>query len=182
MQMKKLSWIAAMLVLFLGGILSAQVTTGTISGTVKDSTGAVMPEAKVVLLNEDTGNTRTAQADAAGHYSASALPLGRYRVTGSHEGFQTQVRSGIVLTVGREAVVDLALVVGSVTQTVEVTGEAPAIETTSATLSGLVNQEQMRDLPLNGRSYAELALLSPGVILNTHNDPTQAAQDRKSVV
>ena len=84
----------------------AQVTTGTISGTVKDSSGAVLPGAKVVILNEDTGISRTAQADAGGRYSAPSLSLGSYRVTASQEGFQSETRTGFVLTVGREAVVD----------------------------------------------------------------------------
>jgi carboxypeptidase family protein/TonB-dependent receptor-like protein len=157
--------IAACLLLFVG-IGSAQVTTGTISGTVKDSSGAVLPGAKVVLSNQETGVSRTVQTDSSGRYSASSLSLGNYRVTASLEGFQTEVRTGIVLTVAREAVVDLALSVGAVTQTVEVAGEASVVETTNATVSGLVSQDQIRDLPLNGRSFADLALLSPGVLYN----------------
>ena len=152
----------------------AQVTTGTISGTVKDSSGAVLPGVQVVLLNEDTGISRTVQSDAAGRYSAGSLSLGNYRVTATLAGFQTQVRSGIVLTVAREAVVDLELAVGAVTQTVEVAGEAPVIETTNATFSGLVNAEQIRELPLNGRSYADLATLSPGVLFNSYHDNSAA--------
>ena len=144
----------------------AQVNTGTISGTVKDSSGAVIAGAKVTLLNEDTGIARNVQSDTAGRYTASSLGLGNYRVTGTQAGFQTEARTGIVLTVGQEAVVDLTLTVGAVTQTVEVAGEAPRIETANATVSGLVNQDQIRDLPLNGRSADDLALLSPGVILN----------------
>ena len=117
------------LLLFLSvGITWAQVTTGTISGTVKDSTGAALTGATVVVLNEETGISRTVQTDAAGRYSALSLSLGNYRVTATHEGFQTEVRNGIVLTVGREAVVDLSLTVGAVTQTVEVKGEAPLVE------------------------------------------------------
>jgi carboxypeptidase family protein/TonB-dependent receptor-like protein len=143
---------------------SAQVTTATISGTVKDSTGAVLPGAKVVLLNEETGISRTVQADAAGRYSAPSLSLGNYRVTATLEGFQTEVRRGIVLTVGREAVVDLALSVGAVAQTLEVTGEAPLVESTSSSLGSLVDDRTIRALPLNGRSYDQLALLQPGVV------------------
>src|SRR3972149_1376814 len=108
------TWVWVCLV---GGMGLAQVTTGTISGTVKDSTGAVLPGTKVVVLNQETGITRTVQADAAGHYSAPALGLGNYQVTASLEGFQTEVRKGIVLTVGREAIVDFQLPVGAVTQT-----------------------------------------------------------------
>jgi carboxypeptidase family protein/TonB-dependent receptor-like protein len=166
MVKQKLVWRVAVFVFLFGGITLAQVTTGTISGTVKDSTGAVLPGATVVLLNEDTGISRTVQADTAGRYAASSLSLGNYRVTATLEGFQTEVRTGIVLTVAREAVVDLALSVGAVTQTVEVAGEASVVETTNATVSGLVNQDQIRDLPLNGRSFSDLALLTPGVIYN----------------
>ena len=101
---------AALLYLLLfSGTLWAQVTTGTISGTVEDSSGAAVPGTKVVILNEETGISRTVEADATGRYSALSLSLGNYRVTASREGFQTEVRSGIVLTVGQEAVVDLSL-------------------------------------------------------------------------
>ena len=143
-----------------------QEVTGTISGTVKDSSGAVLPGAQVEVLNSDTGIARTIQTDANGHYAALLLPLGSYQVTVTSQGFQKEVRSGIVLTVGREAVVDLAMAVGAMTQTVEVAGEAATINTTSATIQGLVTGEQMRELPLNGRSYNDLALLNPGVIYN----------------
>ena len=149
------------------GITLAQVTSGTISGTVKDSTGAVLPGVEMVLMNEDTGISRTVQTDAAGHYSAPSLGLGNYRVTATLTGFQTEVRKGIVLTVGREAVVDLALSVGAVTSTVEVTGEAPLVESTTSTLGSLVDDRTIRALPLNGRSYDQLALLQPGVTVTT---------------
>src|SRR5258708_1110117 len=110
--------IVGLLVFLSGGITLAQ-TTGTISGTVKDSTGAVVPGTKVELSNEETGIIRTVETDAGGRYSALSLSLGNYRVTGTHEGFQTEVRTGIVLTVGREAIVDLSLSVGALTQRVE---------------------------------------------------------------
>lgn len=176
--------LASLFGVFLFGALTfAQVTTGTISGTVKDSTGAVLPGGKIVLRNQETGISRTVQTDAAGRYLASSLSLGNYEVTATLEGFQTVVRSGIVLTVGREAVVDLTLSVGAVTQTVEVTGEAPAIETTTATISGFVNAERIRELPLNGRSFVELALLSPGILMNrtTGNSPSDGFGQRLSV-
>ena len=154
----------SLLVLFLvvGATCWGQVDTGTISGTVKDSSGAVLPATKIVILNEETGISRTLESDSAGRYLATSLGLGNYRITGTHDGFQTQVRSGVTLNVGREAVVDLQLSIGAVNQTVEVTGEAATIETTNATISGLVTSDQLRDLPLNGRSIDSLALLSPG--------------------
>src|SRR3990172_2141036 len=128
MKMKQWVWVS---VLCVPGVFSwaltsnAQMTTGTIAGVVRDSSGGVLPGATVVILNEGTGIARTAEANAAGRYSATALSLGNYRVTASQPGFQREVRSGIVLTVGRQAVVDFELPVGAITTTVEVTGEAP---------------------------------------------------------
>ncbi|MBI4463423.1 MAG: carboxypeptidase regulatory-like domain-containing protein, partial [Acidobacteria bacterium] len=155
------------LVFLCGEIAFAQTTTGTISGTVKDSTGGVLPAAKVVIMNEDTGITRRVVTNTAGYYSAPALALGKYSVTASQEGFRTTVRQGIVLTVGREAIVDLSLPVGAVAQTLEVFGEAPLVESTTASLGSLVDERTIRQLPLNGRSYDQLALLQPGVILTS---------------
>lgn len=156
-------WRLLLTLLLSAAPLSAQVVTGALSGRVADTTGAVIPGATLQIQNVETGFARSVEADAAGRYAARNLPLGSYTITAQREGFQTQVRSGITLTVGSEAVVNMELAVGAVQERVEVTGEAPTIETTSATLSGLVNQEQMRELPLNGRSYDQLALLSLGV-------------------
>jgi hypothetical protein len=151
--------------LLIGSSLSAQ-TAATISGTVKDATGAVLPGASIVILNEDTGISLSLESDSAGRFSAPALTLGRYRVTASLEGFQSEARSGIVLTVGREAVVNFDLQVGTVAQTLEVIGEAPLVQTTNSTLEGLVDDKKIRDLPLNSRSFLDLALLQSGVVLS----------------
>src|SRR6266852_3480759 len=145
-----------------------QTITGTISGTVRDSSGLVLPNAQVEVLNQDNGAVRGVQSDSGGRYSALLLPLGDYKVTATAQGFQTEARTGIVLTVGREAVVDLTMVVGATTQTAEVHGEAALINTTSSTIQGLVSGEQIRELPLNGRSYNDLALLNPGVSYNAN--------------
>ncbi|MBI2817180.1 MAG: TonB-dependent receptor [Acidobacteria bacterium] len=145
----------------------AQVTTGTISGAVHDSSGGAIPSAQVVILNESTGISRTLQADAAGRYSAPSLNPGRYRVSASLQGFQTGLRSGIQLTVGREAIVDFELQVGQVTERIEVTGEAPLVQTTGSAVSYLVDDRTIRELPLNGRDITQLILLNPGVMLNS---------------
>src|SRR6266566_3404750 len=92
----------------------AQVNTATISGTVHDESGAVLPGASVAIQNQDTGITRTVVTNETGRYSAPALGLGNYQITAQLPGFQTQVRSGIALTVGREAVVDFRLTVGAI--------------------------------------------------------------------
>src|SRR5580700_9227773 len=94
----KVLWIVGVLVCLSAGIAWAQVSTGTISGTVKDESRAVLPRAQVVVLNEDTGVSRTLVTDATGRYSALSLSLGNYRVTATLQGFQTEVRTGIVLT------------------------------------------------------------------------------------
>ena len=154
-----------------GIILSAvlfaygQVTTGTISGSVTDSTGAALPGAKIVIQNEETGATRAVQADSSGRYTAPSLGLGKYRVTVSQEGFQTENRTGIELTVGREAVVNIQMSVGAVSQTVEVTGEAPLVDTTKSSVDYLVADTTVRDLPLNGRDLSQLVLLNPGTVV-----------------
>ena len=149
--------------------LAGQVVTGAISGRVTDKTGAVIPKASIQVQNVETGLTRSAESDEAGRYVVRNLPLGNYTLTAQQAGFQTEVRSGVALTVGSEAVVNLELSVGTVQERVEVTAELAAIETTTAALSNLVNPTQMRDLPLNGRSIDQLALLSPGVVNQTQS-------------
>src|ERR1700680_4434904 len=151
--------------LILGACLvSAQVTTGTISGIVQDPSGAAIAGAEVTIKNVDTGTTRTLTSDPSGRYTAPDLPLGNYEVQAQHSGFQTEIRSGITLTVGREAVVNLSLRVGQLSDKVVVTGEAPLVESTTPAFSSLVDERTIRDLPLNGRSYDQLALFQPGVV------------------
>jgi hypothetical protein len=159
--------LVAFLALLNAAMAFSQVVTGAISGRVFDSTGALVPGASIQMENVETGFSRTVQTDREGRYVARNLPLGAYSVTGKQAGFRTEVRSGIVLAVGSEATVDFQLNVGTAQETVVVTGEAAAIETTTSTLSGLVTPDDMRNLPLNGRDYQQLALLSPGVISNT---------------
>ncbi|MSO20878.1 MAG: hypothetical protein EXQ56_10540 [Acidobacteria bacterium] len=156
-----------MVVVFLLAALGtggAQVTLGTISGTVKDSTGAVIPDVNLTIRNLETGITRSAISDSAGRYTASQLGLGNYEITATNAGFQSVVRSGVELTVGRQAVVDFALQVGAVSEQVTVTGEAPLLETTNSTVADLVTEQQMRELPLNGRSFTDLTAIQPGAI------------------
>jgi hypothetical protein len=153
----------------------AQTTTGTISGAVTDETGAVLPGANLVILNEETGISRTVTTDAAGRYLVPALSLGQYRVTASMQGFQTEVRSGIALTVGRQAVVEFRLAVGAVTTTVEVTGEAPLVDTVKGGLGALVESSQINELPLNGRDLAQLITLQTGAFEYGAADQDQGA-------
>lgn len=149
----------------------AQVTTGTILGTVTDETGAVLPGVTITLTNTDTGLTRTVISNDEGTYRGPSLTLGNYEVQAELAGFQTGVRSGIQLTVGREAVVNIRLSIGEITERVVVQGEASLVETTSSTLIGLVDDRKIRDLPLNGRSFTQLALLQMGIV-NPKTTPT----------
>ncbi|MBI3896364.1 MAG: TonB-dependent receptor [Acidobacteria bacterium] len=151
-------------VFWFSGVVLAQVTTGTISGTVADSTGAVIPGATVIVRNTETGSSRTVTTDARGRYNASQLGLGMYEVTAETAGFQSVVRSGIEMTIGRQAVVDFNLQVGAVAERITVTGEAPLLETTTATVANLVTEREMRELPLNGRSFTDLTAIQPGAI------------------
>src|SRR6266853_597653 len=145
-------------------VVSAQVSTGTISGVVQDQSGSVVPGATVTVKNVDTGTVSTLTSDAGGRYTAPELPLGSYEVQGQQSGFHTEVRSGINLTVGRESVVNLALKVGQTSDRVTITAEAPLVESTTSAMSSLVDERTIRDLPLNGRSYDQLALTQPGVV------------------
>ena len=143
---------------------AAQLTTGILTGTVTDQSGAAVPGARVTVKNLETGMARSTVTGPRGRYEVSSLQVGEYEVTVSMPGFQTSVRTGIELTVGRTAVVDHTLQVGEVAQTVTITGEAPMIETTSATVTQLVDEKRVEDLPLNNRDLTQLTFLQPGVL------------------
>ncbi|MBI2819000.1 MAG: TonB-dependent receptor [Acidobacteria bacterium] len=151
------------LFLIIAELAPAQLPTATILGVVKDSTGAVVPGATLTARNIDTGQSRTGVTAEDGSYRFAALAVGNYEVRIEHPGFQTQVRSGLALAVSQEAVVNFRLEVGAVEQTVEVTAEAPIVNTTSGSLGGLVDEQKVTDLPLNGRNYIDLTLLQTGV-------------------
>jgi hypothetical protein len=160
--------LATAVVVILGILLSApasaQVAGATLSGTIKDSSGAVIPGAQVVIKNVATGVTSELATNTDGFYTAANLLPGDYEVTISARGFNTERRTGISLTVGTEQVFDLALHVGSATkEVVVVTSEAPAVQLSSSDISAVVNATTVRELPLNGRSWTDLAELQPGV-------------------
>jgi hypothetical protein len=156
---------ALMLTFLTTTMVVAQAATGTISGIVKDETSAVLPGATVVITHTDTAQSRTLVADAGGRYAAPDLPPGPYQVKVTLQGFSTVVRSGIRLTVGRDAIVDVILKLGEISDQITVVGESPTIDLKSASTGGLIATEQIEGLPLNGRSYVELATLTPGVQL-----------------
>ncbi|MBI3941327.1 MAG: TonB-dependent receptor [Acidobacteria bacterium] len=139
-----------------------QVTLGTLSGVVKDASGAVLPGVTLKARHLDTGIVRTTISDDAGRYHLPQLALGGYELEAELAGFQTVVRSGVTLTVGRELEVNFALPVGEITERVQVSAEAPLVETTTAAISGLVDEKAIRDLPLNGRQFDQLIGLQAG--------------------
>src|SRR3984893_13989677 len=141
----------------------AQVVGATLSGTVTDATGAALPIVHVSIKNTATGINRGITADAAGFYTATNLLPGNYEVTFSASGFATQVSSGVTLTVGAQQVLNVSLRVGQISQTVTVTGEAPTVELASSALNAVVEAPTIVGLPLNGRSWTDLANLQPGV-------------------
>jgi Carboxypeptidase regulatory-like domain/TonB dependent receptor-like, beta-barrel/TonB-dependent Receptor Plug Domain len=141
----------------------AQVAGGTLTGSVTDSSGLVIPGAEVSIKNIATGLTRDVTTDAAGFYTAPNLLPGTYDVSATALGFATELRTGITLTVGAQQVLNLTLRVGAVTEKVEVAGQAPTVQLATSTISAVVNSTTVRELPLNGRSWTDLATLQPGV-------------------
>src|SRR5688572_17808055 len=141
----------------------AQAVGGGIQGVVRDVQGAVLPGAQVVVHNVGTGATWEQTTDASGHFQIPALPPGEYEVQLSLTGFRPQVNRGIRLAVGQVATVDASLELSQITEALEVRADAVTINVTSAAVSGLVGEREIRDLPLNGRSFQQLALLQPGV-------------------
>ena len=162
--------IALAISLFVSVPVYSQVTGATLTGTVTDTSGAVIPNAQISIKNEATGVTRDVTTNSAGLYSAPNLVPGHYETTVSAPDFETVVNTGITLTVGAEQVLNSILRVGKVAQKVEVTGAAPEVELATSTVSALVNSETVVELPLNGRDWTLLASLQPGVNIV----PTQA--------
>ena len=152
-------------VLLASSMAWAQVTRASIAGAVTDETGALIPGAEITVTNTDTGISRSVMSNDEGRYFALDLTLGNYEVEASLPGFQTAVRSGFQLTLGRAAIVDFTLSVGEIAERVTVTGEAPLVETTQSVLAYLVEQRTITELPLNGRSFTELALLQAGAMV-----------------
>ncbi len=144
--------------------LTAQTFRGTVLGTIKDSTGAVVSGAKVSVRNANTGLERGTMTSADGSYSVPELPIGSYDVSVKQTGFQTAVIKGVAVDVASERRVDAVLKPGEVSQQVEVSGDSlPLIQTTSAELGGVVTAQTIQSLPVNGRDYTKLIYLNPGV-------------------
>src|SRR6266699_1102870 len=162
----------AYLAMALATKLFGQAESGTVVGVVTDQGGAVVPGANVTVLNEGTRLTRSVTTNESGQYVAYLFPTGQVTVTVERPVFQKLVRSGIVLTAADTLTVDLRLNVGNVQDTVEVTGEAPLLQSKTAAVSTLINNQQMLEMPLNGRSLTQLLQLSAGAAPQNPGLPT----------
>jgi len=155
----------------------AQGVAATLTGTVSDRSGAVIPKAEISAKNAATGVIRGSETNSAGLYTVPGLPPGNYAVSVTASGFTTAVRTNITLTVGVQQVLDFTMQVGQVSQTVEVTEDAPNVELASSTISGSVNNREVLSLPLNARSWTDLATLTPGVV-SIKSLPSVTSPDR----
>ena len=155
--------VAALLLLVQAQHSYGQVVNGTIFGTVRDSSGAVIPTAKISAKNLETGAARTVVSDTLGAYQIPGVAAGNYEVEAVAVGFKTFVHGGISVTVGESVPVNFELPVGETQQKVEVQAAPPQVETTNASLGGLVGENAVRELPLNGRDWLQLVMLQPGV-------------------
>jgi len=153
------------LVLIVGAVGTwAQVVGAAIGGTVRDETGAALEGASITVSSLETGAVRQLTTDAAGHYFVASIGVGQYEITAARSGFASQVKTGVVLQVGQHATVDLTLQVGAMRQVVTVTEAPSPVSLTTQDTSGVVNERQVKDLPLNGRSYDELVTLNPSIV------------------
>lgn len=147
----------------------AQGSTATMSGVVRDASGALIPGVSIAVKNTENGQTRTVVSSESGGYTVQFLPVGPYEVTTNMPGFKQQVRRGIDLVVGQEAVVNLTLEVGGATEQITVVEAPPLVNATLSSTSGLINEAQIKDLPLNGRSFDQLLTLNVGTVDNRSN-------------
>src|SRR5262245_37973285 len=141
-------------------LVFGQNGTATILGVTRDTTGAVLPGVAITIKHIDSGLTRTVVTNEQGGYTATLLPVGPDEVAAMIRGVKQQVRSGINLVVGQQAVVDLTLEVGGNAEQITVSEEAPLVAATTSSTSGLISEQAIKELPLNGRSFDQLLTLN----------------------
>ena len=162
------SLVAAATALFAPLAYGQAVAVAEIRGQVLDTSGSAVPNATVRAVQTDTQFTRTATSDTEGSYVLANLPIGPYKLEVTANGFKTGVQSGIVLQVGNNIQVNLSLQVGSITENVEVQAQAGMVETKDTSVSQVIDERRILDLPLNGRQATSLVLLAGGAV----NAPT----------
>src|SRR5215467_2280926 len=157
----------------------AQVRTGTITGTSRDASGAIVPGVMITYRNVETGVTGNAITGDLGNYIVPSVPVGTYDLEASLAGFRTEVQKGVAVSVGAAVTVNFTLTVGGIAETVEVNATAPQVNTTDASVGGLVGESTIRELPLNGRDWLQLATLQAGVIGGiAQQQPSQSTNSR----
>ena len=160
----------------------AQIRLATVSGTVTDPSGPAIPGARVTIVNEGTGLERVVFTDPEGHYHLSGLPTGTYSARVERERFQTQVRESISLVAGSELSMNFSLVLGELPQQVTVSASTTAIDNTSSTVGGLLTEQSLTDLPLNGRDVFNAALFEPGVVRTASSAPSLLSSGKSGQV
>jgi hypothetical protein len=182
---KKLHWVFLALlpisVLAWTAAAHAQIVGGSISGVVQDSSGAAVSGATVTVRQTETGATRILVTGANGRYAAPSVPVGEYTVSAALNGFQTQQKTGISLVVGQSREIDFTLGISAVQQQVVVNAEESEVNTTSQQTSGLIDERQVKELPLNGRSYDELLTLNPATVNYTNQRSGSVGTSNSSV-
>jgi len=157
-------WIVAVSFWFVAAAATARAQgQASISGIVSDETGTAIPAASVEIKNQETGAIRSVVAGIDGRYEAPLLPVGNYEVSGEKTGFE-QAKAVVTLVLGESANINLTLPVAQLQQVVQVEESAIAVSATTTDISGLVGEQQVKGLPLNGRSYDQLLTLNPGVV------------------
>jgi len=159
-----------------------QTQLATIFGAIADPSGAVIPEAKVTIVNQSTGLKRTTLTDSTGQYHIAGLPTGNYSVRVQKEGFQTQIREGIVLTSASEIMMNLSLSVGEVEGQVTVSADLPTIDSTTSTVGAGIPEGTIAELPLNGRDLFNAAVLEPGVAPTPSSAPSLLSSGKAAQV
>src|SRR5262245_26465019 len=161
--------LATLMALLASAVVLGKTTTATISGVIKDASGALVTDVKVTARNADTGATRETTTDSGGRYSLTNLGAGQYEVRAERAGFKTAAQSGVILTVGGATVLDMTIQIGEVSEVVEVRQEEPLIEPTKAEVSRVVNERTIESLPIIGRNFVDFAKLASGVAPGREN-------------
>src|SRR6202453_4391074 len=178
-MVKRLFGLAVMLCLLVlnSATLSAQFETASVLGYVRDASGAILPNATVSLVNQETKSAVTAKTNAQGAYEFTDVKVGEYQVTSEASGFETSTTQTFRVTVNARQRVDVSLKIGSTSDTVTVSGAADLLETDSSERGQVIGTREVENLPLNGRAYADLAALVPGVRRNLLENTTDSSRD-----
>src|SRR5258707_1116064 len=165
-HLKGVFWVGFLLLALGTSLATTSFAQGeaSIQGVVTDSSGGAIPDVAIRVKNVETGAERNQVTDEAGRYQTAALPVGRYEVRAEKAGFRSEEKTGILLVLGQRESVDLVLQIGDVRQTVKVEAMPTAVAVTTEDVSGLVSERQVKELPLNGRSYDQLMTLNPGMV------------------